>query len=186
MTHSRSFYLSLFLHAAVLAGFLSWHFTPTETIKYGEQEKQILSSYLVQTPLLAEKHENKTVIKKNVIALKKEKPLEKQMQQTLAQPKASLKGEPMPELIALLHAAIQKAQRYPASAQELSREGRATVSFRLEANGEVSDLKLVHSSGTGSLDNAALAAVADAAPFSHAAKYLSEARDYRIDVVFEL
>ncbi len=186
MTYSRSFYLSLLLHAAVLAGFLSWHFTTAETIKYGEQEQQILSSYLVQTPSVAEKREPKTVVRKNVIALKKEAPLEKQMKQALAQPKAALKGARMTELIALLHAAIQKAQRYPASAQELAREGRATVSFVLAVNGEVSDLRLIHSSGTGSLDHAALAAVADAAPFGHVSNYLTEAREYQVDVVFEL
>ena len=184
MTYPRSFYLSLFLHVVVLASFLSWRSAAVETIKYGEQDKQILS-YLAQPPMFAEK-QKKTPLKKNAIALKKELIVEKQMKQALAQPTSALTGKPMPELIALLHAAIQKAQQYPASAQELSREGRATVSFTLAANGEVSNLKLMHSSGTGSLDHAALAAVMEAAPFQHVAKYLNKPQDYQIDVVFEL
>lgn len=103
--------------------------------------------------------------------------------------RAQLKGEkqqPPSALIALLHEAIQRAQEYPASAAAAEQEGRATVEFTLNKSGELQQLKLLHSSGIESLDQAALAAVNHAAPFYNAQKYLQESGQYQIDVVFAL
>src|SRR5690606_18782320 len=119
----------------------------------------------------------------HAIALRKPSKAQKSV---IGHQRAATKGESMPALIALLHTAIQQTQHYPASAQEMEREGRATVAFTLHQNGEVSDLKVTHSSGTKSLDSAALAAVHDAAPFQHVDQYLHDAQPYQIDVVFSL
>lgn len=89
-------------------------------------------------------------------------------------------------LLAMLHSAIQKQQHYPLSAMQLERQGRATVRFTLFTDGRIASLRIARSSGTGSLDDAALAAVQDAAPFSNVNKYLESAREFSIDVVFEL
>lgn len=95
-------------------------------------------------------------------------------------------GQKTSELVALLHAAIQKHQRYPASALQMEREGRVTLKFTLHTNGGISGISILHSSGTDSLDEAALEAVHHAVPFRQVSHYLREAQEYRIDVVFEL
>lgn len=94
------------------------------------------------------------------------------------------------ELIALLHAAIQEKQRYPAAAMQMGREGRVTLAFILHKNGAISNLRIAKVSGTASLDQAAVDAVNAAVPFKAAEKYLKKssdaAQEYQIDVVFEL
>lgn len=102
------------------------------------------------------------------------------------QPKASGNEKEVSELIALLHQAIQRQQHYPEMAMEMQREGRVTLEFTLHENGEVSALRIAHSSGTESLDAAAIAAVNQSVPFHQVEKYIHGPQEYRIDVVFEL
>lgn len=89
-------------------------------------------------------------------------------------------------LLALLHEAIQKQQEYPISAQQMGRQGRVTVSFILKPNGQITQLHIVRSSETASLDEAALSAVSKAAPFIGVDKYFTRPQVYSIDVVFDL
>ncbi len=96
------------------------------------------------------------------------------------------RGEPTDALLALLHAAIAREQEYPASALALERTGRVTVAFILQTNGQVRDLHIAQSSGTTSLDRAALMAVTRAAPFAAAETYLVQEQRFHIDVVFNL
>ncbi len=96
------------------------------------------------------------------------------------------KGAPTNTLLALLHTAIQKQQHYPLSAQQMEREGRVSVQFILLEDGRIKGLHMVKSSGTASLDEAALQAVQAASPFAHINQYLSKAQEFSIDVVFEL
>jgi TonB family protein len=89
------------------------------------------------------------------------------------------------ELLALLHAAIQKEQRYPSSALQMERVGRTTVEFILNQDGSISHLRMIQSSGTTSLDEAALSAIQHAAPFQYIQSYLHSPQMFHIDVVFE-
>lgn len=98
----------------------------------------------------------------------------------------AISGAQMDALITLLHAAIQAQQVYPPSALDLGRFGRVSVSFTLQPNGNITDLTLVHSSGTDSLDQAGLAAVRNAAPFQGVSQYVQQSKVFQIDVVFEL
>jgi len=100
--------------------------------------------------------------------------------------KSSSHGEQIDALLALLHDAIQQHQHYPESALEMERQGRVTVSFTLFTDGLIRDLRIVKSSGTASLDSAALAAVNAAVPFTKINKYLENSREFTLDVVFEL
>jgi TonB family protein len=89
-------------------------------------------------------------------------------------------------LIRLLHAAIQQQQHYPANALALQREGNVDVGFNLQIDGQIADLHLVHSSGTASLDNAALTAVAQAAPFQQINLFLKQTTPFSLTVVFKI
>lgn len=95
-------------------------------------------------------------------------------------------NQPVPALLALLHTAIQNAQRYPDSALEMQREGRTTLKFKLKTNGKIEGLKIIKSSGTLALDQAAFDAVNDATPFPQVDKFIHKAQEYQIDVVFKL
>ncbi|MDX1900435.1 MAG: energy transducer TonB [Gammaproteobacteria bacterium] len=95
-------------------------------------------------------------------------------------------GKPIPELVALLHAAIEKQQQYPASALQMEREGNTTLMFVLFPNGEIKDLRIASSSGTAVLDEAAIAAVNHATPFEGVDKYLAKPEEYQVTVGFEL
>lgn len=156
--------------------FINWQILSPISIKTGDAEKTVFASYLETSAA----HQRATAIstKKKIIEMKPSKAAISQ-RETIA-------GERISPLLTLLHAAIQHAERYPASAAEMGREGRATVGFILHPDGSISELKLLHSSGTNSLDNAALAAVNDATPFQQIDHYLKAAQAYQLDVVFLL
>lgn len=67
-----------------------------------------------------------------------------------------------PSFEGALRAAIQAALHYPESARMAGMAGRTRVAFQYR-DGEVSDVRVVVSSGIGLLDRAAVAAVRDAA-----------------------
>ena len=89
-------------------------------------------------------------------------------------------------LLAFLHAQISKHKRYPALARRQRREGTATVAFHLRPNGGLEQLAVLHSSGHGALDDAALRAVRGGAPFQLAGAGLLEPRRFTVSVSFQL
>jgi TonB family protein len=179
---------------------LTFDFSPPNTA-LGNTKEQALSSYLfddnfIQTTTTTEKNlaksankivATKEIIQKNTRAITINNNISTQ-KNTSASTRHSKKsrGEQTEELIALLHTAIQNQQHYPPNAIQMQREGRITLAFTLYKNGTISDLRVVKSSQTNSLDDAALAAVRDAAPFQAVKKYMQEPQEYSIDVVFEL
>ena len=68
------------------------------------------------------------------------------------------------EFLKTIREKIKRAQRRLPSVQEAV-EGTAKVRFTIRRNGGVAGVKIVASSGSRSLDAAAIAAVRDAAPF---------------------
>lgn len=60
---------------------------------------------------------------------------------------------------------IEAARLYPAWAMKNGIQGVVRLTFTVSGNGGVSDLKMIHSSGSKILDDAALSAVTRAAPF---------------------
>lgn len=91
-----------------------------------------------------------------------------------------------PELVSLLHAAIDRHKRYPQSALSMGREGAARVDFRLRPDGHIDDMNIGVSSGVRALDLAAFRAVQAIAPFTHAGRYLDSAQRFQVDVVFRI
>lgn len=55
-----------------------------------------------------------------------------------------------------LHQVIAQQKKYPARAKRKQEEGTVTVSFVIYANGSIQNLKIVRSSGSDSLDQAAI------------------------------
>jgi protein TonB len=90
------------------------------------------------------------------------------------------------ELVRLLHQEIDRHKRYPALARRHGRQGTSTVAFSLRPDGGVEAVALARSSGFRPLDQAALRAVQEVAPFPPAREYLTAPRGFRIDVVFRL
>lgn len=168
---NRCFTASLVIHLACLIIFICRlnSQAPREVVA-----QTALTSYLTSLP--QEVTQAPRAIPRPIIA--------KQLTSHTTQPTPNSK--PVPELVALLHAAIEQTQRYPASAEEMGREGRTTLAFTLFSNGTIQNLKILSSSGTQSLDYAALAAVNEAVPFQQVGRYLQGAQDYQVDVVFKL
>lgn len=197
-TKFASLFTSLFLHGMVFAGIVFYFDFASPSFILGDP--QAINSYVYDGPSpfqsaseSAKSAKKEVVTKnKNAIALNKVQPkLETTKDQTgktqkNQQANATQRGEKTSELVAMLHAAIQKQQRYPDMAMQMEREGRVSLKFKLYANGTVSHLSIVKSSGTASLDEAAMNAVKNAVPFSRVDQYLSEPQDYKIDVIFEL
>ncbi len=144
----------------------------TSTVKKEEQKERVTL-------------DKKTVQNKQIIRKKRVNAEAAVNPSTHSSTTSNKNGEKIDTLLALLHDAIQKQQHYPASALEMERQGRVTVSFTLFTNGMIRDLRIIKSSGTASLDAAALAAVNQAAPFQ-INNYLSASRAFTLDVVFEL
>lgn len=182
---TRYFIISILLHCFLLMGFIT--FVKQLPQKLGVNEREVIISFLDQPhSLRAEKQSNpekggiasRTVRKDKLVQKHKPIPLHPSHSQTT--------DKPAPELLIFLHKEIQQHQRYPQSALAMEREGIVTVMFTLYTNGSIDHLQLVKSSGTTSLDNAALAAVNQSVPFKGVDKYLKQTKDYQIDVVFEL
>lgn len=91
-----------------------------------------------------------------------------------------------PELVALLHTAIDRHKRYPQSALSLRHEGSARVDFRLRPDGNIDDVNIGVSSGVRALDLAAYRAVQAIAPFADAGRYLDSTQRFQVDVVFRI
>jgi TonB family protein len=90
------------------------------------------------------------------------------------------------ELQRLLLAEINLHKHYPLSALRMGQQGTARVGFRLQKNGYIDALAVLHSSGHESLDRAALEAINDIQPFAPADRLLTKTADLQIDIVFQL
>jgi TonB family protein len=197
---------SIMLHMLVFFSVIFYFDFSAEKITLGQDIAQVVNSYVYQhhtaAKMISAASQNQAApaerIQRVVAAngIQKVIPIKKRV---VASPKSASRsaqsfhqesppshGHETSELIALLHAAIQKQQHYPASALQLEREGRVKVKFTLDTHGMVSNLQVAESSGTSSLDEAALSAVKNAAPFAEAMQYLHEPQVYNIDVAFEL
>ncbi|HYE77396.1 MAG TPA: energy transducer TonB [bacterium] len=85
-----------------------------------------------------------------------------------------------------LRSLIDAKKRYPPPAKRLRRTGRAQVAFTVGADGSLSDLTLRTSSGTEALDDAALQAVRDAAPFPPLPPELGSTLEVMLGLTFQL
>lgn len=190
---------SVMLHCLIIiAASVYFHFS--SSIYEGQKESLIISAYSLPNKFMSPQTQQKSLANNtnittksvDAIALSTKKNREKTSEsekkmatQQAVLPAGSRSGDQQNELLALLHEAIQKQQQYPLSAQQMERKGRTTIQFTLATNGSVSNLKIAKSSGTNSLDEAAMAAVRDASPFQHIEKYIQNSQEYAIDVVFD-
>ena len=71
-----------------------------------------------------------------------------------------------PDYLAAIRKRIERFQRYPRFARENGVEGTTTVRFTLSNDGHLAELAISVSSGAKTLDDAALTAIRDAAPFA--------------------
>jgi TonB family protein len=179
----KPYCISIFLHIMLVLFFvLKWQ-ASTETVVLGDSAKQVMSSYVYKGETSHHNNKRADIVKKeNTLAINTKKSSSSQSDNS----GSASQGVKTDELLATLHAAIQKQQHYPLSAMQMERQGRATMMFTLFPDGRIQSLRVLKSSGTESLDAAALAAVQDAVPFHQVDKYLKFAKEFRIDVVFEL
>lgn len=198
MKSKRSFAISLSLHVLLLlvcCFFIEWK---EKVPPLGDAKNHVVKSFLYTENEAAVQLAKKTekAVKQPLISFPKKMPLHQQAsavssikQKATSQAKttaASSAGAPSSELLALLHEAIQRQQQYPNAAMQMEREGTVTLRFTLHRDGHVSELRVEKSSGTQSLDEAALAAIDKAAPFQQIERYLKQPAVYRLDVIFSL
>lgn len=82
---------------------------------------------------------------------------------------------------------IERYKQYPPFSRQRNLEGMVTVAFLIGPDGVISGLKVVKSSGFPSLDDAAILAVNNAAPFSSPPeKYFKQAVRVKVPIAFEL
>lgn len=86
----------------------------------------------------------------------------------------------------LLNNAINQHKHYPLAALRLHQQGKVRISFKLLNNGNLDNLEIAQSSGYHSLDSAALLAVKKIQPFRPAADYIASAKDFKLDILFQL
>ncbi len=192
-THTQQskalFFISILVHLGLLSLFCLSLNIYTPIVQIGDDKTEIVNSFIYKDVKNAPAPSNTITESEPKLALQKstaKKIQQPYKQKQSVQASSSSRGVQTNELISLLHAAIQRAQQYPESAMELERQGRVTVAFTLFTNGSIQGLKLLKSSGTESLDNAAIAAVRDATPFKNVDQYLQAPESYTIDVVFQL
>ena len=69
---------------------------------------------------------------------------------------------------------IARAKTYPALARERNQQGKALLSFKLNKEGEILELLVENSSGHEILDEAAIKAIKEAAPFPNIPESLNK------------
>lgn len=186
---NSAFIISALMHVSiVLLAFLQWQ-TNSVQPKLGMTQEEILPSYIYQpvAPTKPVTIQPKIIPKAIAINKTQQTPTQKAVQTPAkAQDKFIGNNKQLPALLALLHAAIEQQKQYPPAAVEMEREGTVTLTFILYTDGTIQNLQIAKSSGTSSLDTAALTAVKQAVPFKNINKYLHQPQNYQIDVVFEL
>ncbi len=184
---NQALIISLITHTALFL-LIVLHFTSSEIISQGETKSQTISSYVYQEKIMQRRSETSTrkIVKRAIATRKRQQTLIKPSQMTRPVESKSGNGKPISTLAAMLHKAIEEQQQYPASALALEREGKTTVMFILHPDGSIEKLRIIAGSGTPSLDEAAIMAVNNAAPFKGVGEYLREAQAYQITVSFEL
>lgn len=81
---------------------------------------------------------------------------------------------------------IETTKKYPASARAMQKEGRITVSFTLTLQGNVNDVRIVNSCPHTILNQAAIKAVMDAAPFPRPPyRYFKKDISLELNIIFE-
>lgn len=128
---------------------------------------------------------SKITKRKLLISTARKKSARAESMHKMSQRAQQSEGKPIEKLIALLHERIDQHKHYPMSAQEMGRGGRVTVVFRLNTTGQIENARVQKTSGTSSLDDAALVAVKEASPFLEASSYIKNAQEFSIDVVFQ-
>jgi periplasmic protein TonB len=83
-----------------------------------------------------------------------------------------------------LFAHLQRSMRYPSDARSRSHTGRGTVSFNLDRQGYVSNVKIVDSSGSKLLDQATVETIARAQPWPLPPPDLGEKDIFDVTVPF--
>ncbi|OCC15338.1 Ferric siderophore transport system, periplasmic binding protein TonB [Dissulfuribacter thermophilus] len=78
---------------------------------------------------------------------------------------ASISQKGVKDYFSKIRMIIEKHKHYPRRARVLGREGMVQVSFTIEKNGTVRDLKIKKNSGFKDLDKAALKTIAASSPF---------------------
>lgn len=182
-THKKSLSISFAFHLLLFAIlFLCFDFSAPAIKKPGNADIKMVRSYLYQPS----QPEAKPTALTGLLKHQKEIKQKKSEPESPPAPKTTTIGKSADELLALLHAAIQQKQHYPISALQMERQGRVKLGFTLFINGQIENLRIISSSGTESLDHAALLAVKKAVPFQRIENYLTSAQEYNVDVVFEL
>jgi len=74
-------------------------------------------------------------------------------------------GRQSPDITGRIRAAVEKAKNYPLLAKKRGIEGTATTEFTINSNGLPENIRIVRSSGSDILDNAAKNTVVRASPF---------------------
>jgi TonB family protein len=89
-------------------------------------------------------------------------------------------------LLKMIHDSAAEHLSYPAMAIELNQTGIVTIGFLISADGALSNIILLKSSGFDALDNAALIAVKAVPPIPNTSPYLhSPVEHLAIDIVFK-
>lgn len=89
-------------------------------------------------------------------------------------------------LLNLLHDAVAKHLVYPKAAVDFNESGTVKVGFLIYPNGEISQVTLLHSSGSDILDNAAIAAVNEMWPVPNVNKYIKKPEFVAGYIVFKI
>ncbi len=100
--------------------------------------------------------------------------------------KKNIDGDKLNELVAHLYQEINKHKKYPRQAFKMAIEGSVEVNFVLFPNNNIEGLKVIASSGSDILDEAALNSIKDAQPFKDVAKYLQGKQEFNLVLKFEL
>lgn len=88
-------------------------------------------------------------------------------------------------LIKLLGKAISARLVYPRSAVDFNLHGTAYIGFTLHPNGELTDIRIMQSSGADILDDAALRGIRAISPLGGANQYVPKSRFLVVGIIFK-
>jgi TonB family protein len=202
MTNSKKyFWLALLGHLLLLFPLVQFSFFSLRTpLIYRPEEKQTTSfvpSYMFQQPTPSS---TQAQLQKKVETSKlgTEKPQANKTSQVLPTPSSKLisdSSHPQKSrmkskktfddpLLNLLHNATTEKLVYPKIAIDFNQSGVVQVGFVLSPSGQVTEIRLLKSSGFEILDNAAMDAVRAISPVAHVDQYLQKPRFIAAHIAF--
>ena len=173
------------LHVSLLLFFLvhTHHHSPFEILPIKAIHVRFYNHIPREQPLKAVPHPMH--LRNNKVVMHQVQPKHRSKPHPTAHPRRAqheLKGKQLSQLVNYLFTQIHQHYHYPDDAAAMDEQGVSIVTFTLLPSGVIQHVQVLHSSSYELLDQAAVAAIRDAAPFTQAHRFIQQQQSFSLPI----